>query len=336
MSKNKPKKFFAALLKNLSVSKAKILIRKPFSFLKKQITSWPRLSLWLFGTLIVLYYPLGAFMTNSIDTDTSFETPATDSQSATVSTAAYLIRREINNKIWTPNLPFFFPASILDNMPAFQSGLMSSLANVIITMNKRIPIEKDSSLHTAAELLNYPPTIWMFSPQNKLLPAPSSNSQYRRARKHLLKYNEALASGETVFLKRPQDLLYILRRIEQDIQKGTLTIEAHVREYSDSLIDNRADDLFFYQQGKLYGYHLMLKALSADYKEIIVSSGLYEPWTRLLKTLENASRISPLIIRNGAPSSSWAPNHLIALGYYASRAAASLLEICPKLEQRPQ
>ena len=76
MSKNKSKKFFAALLKNLSVSKAEMLIRKPFSFLKKQITSWPRLSLWLFGTLIVLYYPLGAFMTNSIDTDTSFETPA--------------------------------------------------------------------------------------------------------------------------------------------------------------------------------------------------------------------------------------------------------------------
>lgn len=336
MLKNRLAQILSRLPDKIPVAKIESIFTKPLDFLKRQINTWPKLGLWGFIFIAVLYYPLGAFMTNSIDTDTSYETPPAENLSATLSASASLIKREINDKIWTPNLPFFFPAYILDNMPAFQKGLMSSIANTVTAMSKRIPLEKDSQLHKAAELLNYPPTIWMFSPQNKLLPAPSSNSQYRRARKHLLKYNEALSRGETIFLKRPQDLLFILQKVRRDLQKSASALEDHIRENSGSMIDNKADDVFYFQQGKLYGNYLLLKALSADYKDIIIAQNIYQTWTRLLKTLEDAAHLSPLIIRNGELDSFAAPNHLMAIGYYTNRAVVNLQDLTGKLDKLPQ
>ena len=305
-------------------------------FFKRRITSWPKLGLLVFVLLFVLYYPLGAFMTDSIDTDTAYEAPAVENQSATVSAAAYLIKREINDKIWTPNLPFFFPASVLDNMPAFQKGLMSGITTAMTALSKRVPIKDDCPLVKSAELLNYPPTIWMFSPQSKLLPVPSSNSQYRRARKHLLKYNEALSRGETIFIKRPQDLDYILTKVRTDLLKSAAGLEKHIRENSTALIDNKADEIFYHQQGKLYGYYILLKALSADYKDIILARDLYQPWTKLLKALEDASRLSPLIVRNGRLDSSFAPNHLAVIGLYTDRAVIRLTGLTQNLSVLPQ
>ncbi len=318
------------------LSETRLAASKLIRFFKKQITSWPKLGLSIFFLLFVLYYPLGAFMTDSIDTDTAYEAQTIEHQSATVSAAAYLIKREINNKIWTPNLPFFFPASVLDNMPAFQEGLMSGIATVMTAMSKRVPIRDDSLLAKSAELLNYPPTIWMFSPQNKLLPVPSSNSQYRRARKYLLKYNEALSRSETIFMKRPQDLNYILTKVRKDLLKSSAGLEKHIRENSTALFDNKADELFYHQQGKLYGYYILLKALSADYKKIIVAHDLYQSWIKLLKAFEDASHLSPLIVRNGRLDGSFAPNHLAVIGLYTDRAVISLIELMQKLSELPQ
>lgn len=332
-------KFYLEKLLGLSISLLSFLrsnIMTLYAFLKRHITSWSKLGILVFVLLFVLYYPLGAFMTNSIDTDTSYEAPLTQNRSATVSSAAYLIKREINDKIWTPNLPFFFPASILDNMPSFQTGLISGISTVITAMSQRVPVEDNSQLTHAAELLNYPPTIWMFSPQNKLIPAPSSNSQYRRGRKRLLKYNDSLSRGETIFMKRPEDLKYILTKIQQNLLKSMNILESQIRENSDNIFDTRADDIFYYQQGKLYSYYMMLKALGSDYKDIIVAHDTYQPWTKLLKTLEDASHLSPLIIRNGNLDSSFAPNHLAVIGLYTDRAVLSLLQLTQNLSKLPQ
>lgn len=336
MLKDQLDQALSKLLKLILSFNYQAALRLPLSFLAKHINSWPRIGALVVFVLFFLYYPLGAYLTDSIDTDTSYETPVIRNQSATISTTTYIIKREINNKIWTPNLPFFFPASILDNMPAFQKGLISSFSNVIGSMSLKLDSKTDNSLQTGAELLNYPPTIWMFSPQNKLMPAPSSNSQYRRARKHLLKYNEALNSGETIFLKKPQDLRFILQRIQRNLQKSTGKLESHILETSSNWTDAKADEVFYYQQGKLYGYYLLLKALSADYKDIIVAQNIYQPWTELLKTLEDASALSPMIIRNAELDSSFAPNHLAIMSYYTKDAVLLLQNLSLNLEKLPQ
>lgn len=301
------------------------------------ISSWWKLLLGALAAVIFLYYPLGAWLINNIDRTTGFEIETPPAKSATIDTMAFLINREVNDHMWTPNLPFIFPSYILDNMPAYQLGIMSSIRNLSDALakrqNKTVSPENGAPLQTAAELLQYPGNIWMFSPQNKLVPAPSSTSQYKKARKMLIVYNHSLGSGHEIFYKNADDLAYFLKRIAADLEHSTLRLENHIRENSSSYIDTRDDDLFFYQQGKLYGYFMLTRALARDYKDIIVARDIYQPWIRMNKALEDAALLDPLIIRNGELDSLSAPNHLSVLGYYTLKAASGADQMQQRLMQ---
>lgn len=306
------------------------------SRLKGFLASWWKWLLGAFAALIFLYYPLGGWMVHKIDTTTDYEINTAQNQSATVEMMAFLVRREVSDKIWTPNLPFIFPSYFLDNMPNFQLGLMSAVSNTATAMSKRMekPIasQDDRPLQTAAKLLNYPGTIWMFSPTNKLTPVPSAGNQYKKARKQLIAYNRDLRNGNIPFYKSPSDLRYFVSRMTADLWKSNAKLETAVREKSSDWFDFQADNIFYYQKGKLYGYYLLFKALGRDYKEVIVNSDLYQPWTQMLSALEQGALLSPSVVRNGSPGSVTAPNHLAQLGWYTLKAATLGRSIVYKLE----
>jgi hypothetical protein len=302
------------------------------------VSSWWHVILIAFAALVFLYYPIGGLMVSSIDTNTSYEIkePETN-QSATVDMMAFIINREVNEKMWTPNLPFFFPSYFLDNMPAFQLGMFDTLAKFSSgfaerTGNLVMADDLPHHLQEAAVLLKYPGTVWMFSPTNRLLPAPSANTQYRKARKHLIKFNAALADGSEVWYKNPEDLTLLLNRARSDLWKNaTRQLERQIRENSADLIDTKADDVFYYGQGKAYAYYLLFKALGHDYKNIIVKKDAYGIWTSMLKALENAAQITPAVVRNGKLDSLGAPNHLAALGFYVLKAQTLMNRIVDKI-----
>lgn len=307
------------------------------------ISSWWHIILIAFAALAFLYYPLGGLMVNDIDTDTAYEINETDSaQSATVDMMAFMINREVNDKMWTPNLPFFFPSYFLDNMPNFQLGIFDTLASFSAGFAKKADapiVSKDRPRYVkeAAELLKYPGTVWMFSPTNKLMPAPSANTQYRKARKYLIKFNHALTSGTQVWYKNPEDLAYFLNRARKDLwRSATQKVEHAVVENSPDFTDTKADDVFYFNQGKTYAYYLLFKALGHDYKDIIVKNDAYGAWTAMLKALENASQINPAVVRNGELDSLSAPNHLAALGYYMLKAQSLMTKIEQKLQNNIQ
>ena len=314
----------------------------PLRHLMSFITSWWRALIIALAALIFLYYPLGGLLIDNLDNSTSYEIKTRPEQSATAEMMALLINREVNQKLWTPALPFFFPSAWLDNMPAYQLGMISSVAgmaeSLAQTQEKAITGPEDPLvLKKAAELLQYPGTIWMFSPQNPLLPAPSASSQYGKARKLLIRYNKFLAAGLDVYYKSPEDLALILKKISFDLGKnGIFPLERQIREENTSWIDLRADDVFYHSQGKAYAYFLLLKALGYDYKEIILSRDLYPLWTRMLGALETASGIRPLIIRNGSLTGILAPNHLNYLAFYMLKAQKDILTAAEKLSARPR
>lgn len=290
------------------------------------IDSWGKLIFIIAIVFVFLYYPLGAFFSSNISTDTSYEPEQKSSQSAVINTASYLIHREVYINSWTPSLPFVFPASMLDNMPAFQLGIMSAINNTVSTLEQIEKLEIAATndkhpLQAAAELLRYPGTIWMFSSDNKLIPAPSSNSQYRKARKQLQKYAQMLNDGRAVYTTDAQSLKAILQKLEQDLINCSTQTDAHIREHSSDFFDFKSDDIFFYEQGKLYGYYILLKAATLDYKDILLQYDVYNLWTSLLRNLQNASEMSPFIIRNATRENFFAPNHLIGLDNYALKAS---------------
>jgi len=289
-------------------------------------------------SIIFLYYPLGGLIINNIDTDTSVEISSPKQErSATIETISYLIRREVNDKIWTPNLPFFYPSYFLDNMPEFQLGIMDAISNISQTLSERwepnVATKDEQLLTKANKLLHYPPTIWMFSTENKLMPAPSSHSQYRKARKLLIKYNQSLSDGSIIIYKTPQDLTAILKNISINLHKIATKLENHIREESPSYIDNKADNLLYRAKGFAYSNYMLLKALGIDYKNILVDSDIYVDWTRMQKALENAAQLNPLIVRNGEINSVFSPNHLTTEGFYLLKARSLMQKISYRLEQ---
>lgn len=278
--------------------------------------SWGRLILFITALVFFLYYPLGAYFVSHVDKNVDYDVrPDKASQSAVVEMAASLIDREVNQNLWTPNLPFFFPSFFLDNMPNFQLGMFSALDTTLDALSQKISPDnavggKKDELRLAADLLSYPGTVWLFDPQNKLKTAPSSARQYRKARRELMIFNQKLAKGEVSFYRSPQDLAFLLARMNRSLKESEHSLNVHVRELSSSWFDFKSDDVFFFAQGKAYGFLLMLKALAVDYRTEIVDRGLYDQWTQLLKALENAVLISPMLVRNADVNSSFAPNHL--------------------------
>ena len=274
---------------------------------------------------------------HDIDTDTSVEISHSDSnRSTTIETISYLIRREVNDKIWTPNLPFFFPSYFLDNMPEFQLGMLDAISNLTPALasnwKQDVAPEKEQYLKQADKLLQYPPKIWLFSPDNTLMPAPSAHSQYRKARKQLIKYNQGLSDGSWVLYKTPQDLLLFLKKIGNNLHNTASLLETHIREESIDFIDNKVDNLFYYAQGIAYANYMLLKALAIDYKNILLDADVYPDWTRMLKSLENASQLDPLIVRNGELNSSFAPNHLSTEGFYLLKANSLIQKISHQMK----
>ena len=92
------------------------------------------------------------------------------------------------------------------------------------------------------------------------------------------------------------------------------------------------DDIFYYNQGKVYAYYLLLKSLGHDYKNEIVKYGQYQNWITVIKSLEEASQIQPIIIRNGKLNSIIAPNHLSYLNSYILKAQNNIYKIINKLK----
>lgn len=306
---------------------------KYFEYLFYFIGSWWHILLLMFVAFLFLYYPIGGLITHKIDKTTNYEIESlSPQQSATVEVMSFLINREVNEKMWTPNLPFFFPSYFLDNMPNFQLGVMSGVSTIASAMASRVgtPVagyKDESHLKQAADLLKYNGRIWMFSPTNRFTPVPSAHTQYRKARKQLIKFNQNLNSGHTVFYKSPADLAWYLKRMVLSLKKSLRSLESQIREENDSFIDSKADDVFYYNQGKLYAFYLLQKALGQDYKEIIVKNNLYQTWTQAAKALEDGVTLDACYIRNGRLDALTAPNHLSYLAFYTLKSIELYQEI---------
>ncbi|MGV8997562.1 MAG: DUF2333 family protein [Parvibaculaceae bacterium] len=286
--------------------------------------------------LLLLYYPIGMIIVNSVNDDVNFAPTGDDAAKAggsqAVAVMAGLIDREVNQSEWTPNDPFFQPGAALDNMPNFQTGLISALARFSFELTDQVgrtrgSSEADKDLQKAAGLLQYPADVWLWNPSVSLAPRASSESQYRSARKALLAYNNRLAAGNATFERRADNLMATIERIASDLGSQSAVIDDEVRDHSGDFIDTNADDVFYSTKGKLYGYYMLLKALGEDFAPVIKEKNLTSSWAQMLDTFREASELSPLVVINGRPDSTFEPSHLAAQGFYLLRARTQAREV---------
>lgn len=304
-------------------------IQKLWQSVSRLAVSWPKAFAGAIVLLLLLYYPLGGSMTEKIDKTAVYDSGMQpEGRSVTVETMAFLINREVNEHIWTPNLPLFFPSYFLDNMPAYQNGIISALAKTSAVIDAQTECDADDRVKTAvsaaAELLKYPGNVWLFAADNKLKIAPSSASQYRKARKQLRDFNRMLPGSACRWEKNAANLQKLVAVVQKDLQRGVGRLEIQIAEHSSDWFDTKADDLFYFNQGKMYAYMLILKAWGSDFKQVLLDTGQYQNWTKAIRALGDGTELSPTVVRNGELNSGLAANHLIALGYYMLRAGSLL------------
>jgi hypothetical protein len=283
--------------------------------------------------LLILYYPVGAMIVEDIDDDPQFQPRSVSpGESRAVATAADLVTREVDIHTWTPMLPFFMPAGILDNMPNFQRGMMAALGRFSTELMDQLGRTRGSSqtdrdLEQARGFLNEQPNVWIWQPSVSLWPSATSAQKYRAGRDRLVAYNKRLAAGQAIFERRADNLQALVDRIANDHGSDSAVIDQHIIEKAGDLFDSRCDDIFYFNKGRLYANYLLLRALGQDFEGIIREKGLTSAWNGTVETFRIASQLDPWIVWNGWPDALLIPNHLAAQGFYLLRARTQLREI---------
>jgi hypothetical protein len=283
--------------------------------------------------LLILYYPVGALIVENIDDDPQFQpTSATPGESRAVAVAADLVTREVDVHSWTPMLPFFTPAGILDNMPNFQRGIMAALGRFSTELMDQLgrtrgTSQTDRDLEQARGFLNEQPNVWIWQPSVSLWPSATSAQKFRAGRDKLIAYNKRLAAGQAVFERRADNLQALLDRIANDHGSDSAIIDQHIIEQSGNLFDGRVDDIFYFNKGRLYANFLLLRELGKDFEGIIREKGLTSAWNGTVETFRIAAQLDPWVVWNGYPDGFLIPNHLAAQGFYLLRARTQLREI---------
>ena len=293
---------------------------------KKSFSAITRKHWRLVSTVIILilglYYGIGATISSKINNnlEKEYQTTSTNTQN-TLQALAYVIKEQVDDQAWTPALPMIFPAAILDNLPNFQLGAKNT-ANFFI--KKLARYYKNNNLKEAGKLLDYNPTIWLFSQtkENKL--APGSAKQYRNALAYI---KTAIEEDFKQHNYTTDDLLYILQNTSTLLNKKINQLDKHIHEHSSELLDFRADDYFYNTLGSTYTLHYLLSAVVKDYQDQIVFAEQYENMTSALYFLENAIKLKPISVKNSAPNDSYGANHLYYLAYYLSRAQYYIQEM---------
>ncbi len=290
--------------------------------------------------LLVIYYVGGMIWLHVIDDNLDYqlnaERPAGASRA--VALAADLIDREVNQHEWVGNDPFFLPGSLLDNMPNFQQGIIAALSRFAIELTDHLGRSRGSSqadpdLDPAAGLLRYPGNVWVWNPATSLAPTASSESQYRQGRQRLLTYNDRLSKDQATFDPRSDNLLTTLDRITTDLGSASAQIDQRVRAGSGWLPDFQADNLFYFNKGRLYGYYLLLRELQTDFANVVSERDLATTWRQTLDSLREGAAFQPWVIVNGPPDGLLLPSHVAVQGFYLLRARTQLKELVDILEK---
>ncbi|MBQ1612991.1 MAG: DUF2333 family protein [Alphaproteobacteria bacterium] len=318
------------------LTKFKQIVRGAGTCVGQLFSNWPKAFISVVALMILAYYPLGGRLSENIDKRTEYDfSSMSEKQSQTIEIIEVLIDREVNQNIWTPNLPLFFPAYCLDNMPNFQKGIVRGVRGFMRSLSKSVRCgDNDDDLNylkNAMNFLAYPENVWLVSPTNKLKIAPSSSSQYRKARKNLKKFNNSLEEERCFWLKDEKSLYNINNAAIRGLKTAERQLKNEIREGNKTWFDTSADNVFYLNQGRIYAQLMILTKLGRDYKQVLTADDLYQDWTVMLRALQDAVEISPEVVLNGNLSSALMPNHLVSMAYYVVKAEKVLMKINARL-----
>ncbi len=272
------------------------------------------------------------------------ETTKTCGRSNVVDITADLIDFNVNRNKWMSSHPLYKAGLFwmvewdetwfFDNKAAFQRGIHQAASRTAIELadalgRARGTSQIDDDLKVAKGNIQFDQFTWYFNVFDKqpFGPTTPTPSYFRETLNALIRYNTRLEACRATFDARADNLLQFLDRIAKDIGSTSAAIKTRSEEYNSGWFDTRADDIFMYSKGQLYAYYGILRAVRADFPEVVRIKALADIWDLLDEHLRRAIELDPLIVSNGREDGWLMPTHLTTIGFYILRARSNLVEI---------
>jgi len=281
------------------------------------------------AVLVALYYAVGGQLVHRIDADPGFaEDVAVPAGGSTlVATTAALIRREVDRHGWVANDPIIFPSGLLDDMAAYQTGLIGSARAVVDALAVDGPAPAELAAARAA--LAVPPDRWTFDLTRSFAPQEATESSYRDAVDALDRFNAELAAGTYALAGDPAAVAALVAGFADTVDAAARAGLDHVEARGGRWLDTTADDRFQTTRAVLYARLLLLRALAADHPDLF--EGDDTALRDALERLERAAALGPWYVTNGPADGQWRPSHVATQAAYALDAGAALRALAATL-----
>ncbi len=241
------------------------------------------------------------------------------------------------------------PGVFMDNMPNWEFGSLTASRDLVRALRNdfsrsQTQSTEDKDLAEADPLLNSPNDRWLL---------PSSESQYRKALKHLRGYLGRLGDSDTSnahFYARADNLADYLQLASSRLGSLSQRLSASVGQLRIGDVDasdpasassvrapdggrlvktpwTKIDDNFYEARGYTSTLLEQLKAFQRDFGPILRSKHADVSLEQVIRELEEAQRPlhSPMVL-NGSPFGFFA-NHSLVMANYVSRANAALIDL---------
>jgi hypothetical protein len=301
-------------------------------------------TMWWWDTAPALFDPVAVTQTRMRELKRPVSTGATTTVTLITSVRTLLDKR--GGYLSNDKLP---PGVFLDNVPNWEFGSLTASRDLVRALRNdfsrsQTQSTEDRDLAEADPLLNSPNDRWLL---------PSSESQYRKAIRHLDGYLARLgdADGSNAhFYARADNLADYLQLVSARLGSLSQRLSASVGQIRIGDVDasdpasastvaapgggrlvktpwTRIDDNFYEARGYTWTLLEQLKAIQRDFGSILRSKHADVSLEQVIRELEEAQRPlhSPMVL-NGSPFGFFA-NHSLVMANYVSRANAALIDL---------
>ena len=230
-----------------------------------------------------------------------------------------------------------FPGMIMDNMPSWEIGALVMLRDATSSLRNDFARSQSQSkenfdLSKAEPFLYYDNESWIF---------PSSEAEYRKGIKHLMKYRNDLANKKSTrakFYARADNLRLYLEVIEKRLgslshRLSASTIQKRQEQISPGKMVMvktpwlEVDDIFFEARGATWALYHIFKAIETDFNESLDNKQALATLRQIIQEFEDAQAtlFSPVIL-NGDGFGIFA-NYSLTMANYITRANAATIDL---------
>lgn len=249
------------------------------------------------------------------------------------------------------------PGVLMDNVPNWEFGVLTATRDLTRALRNdfsrsQTQSTEDKDLMEADPLFSSPSNRWLL---------PSSESQYRKAIRHVERYAERLADSDADdgdFYVRADNLADYMQLVSTRLGSLSQRLSASVGQLrvdsstTSGLLDadgdatqagrsreivktpwHKVDDIFYEARGYTWALRQQVDALRIDFEPVLRDKNALASIDQVIRELDQSQKSlgSPVVL-NGRPFGFFA-NHSLVMANYVSRANAASIELRQLLDR---